>query len=66
VQNNCGIALLPESSFDYTSQLGISKTTLHGALSRSVGMFTPRDLPPKALVQLALSELLALEKDRIV
>lgn len=65
VQNNCGIALLPESSFDHTSQLGISKTKLHGALSRSIGMFTPRDLPPKELVQLALSELLALGKDGI-
>ncbi len=65
VQSNCGIALLPESSFDHTSQLGISKTKLHGALSRSVGMFTPKDLPPKELVQLALSELLTLGKDRI-
>lgn len=64
VQNNFGIALLPESSFDHTSQLGISKTKLDGALSRSVGMFTPRDCPQKELVQLALSELVALGKDR--
>lgn len=64
VQSNCGIALLPESSFDHTLQIGISKTTLHGAPSRSIGIFTPKDLPQKVLVQLASSELLALGKDR--
>lgn len=65
VQGNCGVALLPESSFDHTSQLGIRKTKLRGALSRSVGMFTPKDVPQKDLVQRALTELLALGNETL-
>ncbi|KAG0925940.1 hypothetical protein G6F31_018566 [Rhizopus arrhizus] len=57
VQANCGVALLPESSFDHTAHRGVAKTRLHGALSRSVGMFIRRECRPSLLVRQTLDEL---------
>jgi DNA-binding transcriptional LysR family regulator len=57
VQANCGIALLPESSFDHTAHRGVAKSRLHGALSRSVGMFIRRECRPSLLVRQTLDEL---------
>ncbi|WP_144635666.1 LysR family transcriptional regulator [Bordetella genomosp. 13] len=57
VQNDCGIALLPESSIDSASQHGVCKTMLRGALTRSVGMYVRREFQPSRLVRQALDEL---------
>jgi len=64
VQANCGIALLPESSLHHASQPGISRTRLHGALSRSVGMFIRREYKPTRLVRQTLDELRKLGRGR--
>lgn len=64
VQADCGIALLPESSFDHTVHRGVAKTRMQGALSRSVGMFIRRECRPSRLVRQTLDELRRLGKDR--
>ncbi|CAM4044097.1 LysR family transcriptional regulator [Bordetella muralis] len=64
VQNNCGVALLPESSLDNITQRGVCKTRLHGALTRSVGMYVRREEPPSRLVCLIVEELRRLGRER--
>ncbi|MET0187114.1 MAG: LysR family transcriptional regulator [Achromobacter sp.] len=64
VQNDCGIALLPESSLDQTVHHGVAKTYLQGALRRSVGMFVRRDYRATRLAQHTLDELRRLGRDR--
>lgn len=64
VQADCGIALLPESSFDHTVHRGVAKTRLQGAPSRSVGMFIRRECRPSKLVRHTLDALRRLGKDR--
>jgi DNA-binding transcriptional LysR family regulator len=64
VQNDCGIALLPESSLDQTVHHGVAKTYLQGALRRSVGMFVRRDYRATRLAQQTLDELRRLGRDR--
>ncbi|MYZ45551.1 LysR family transcriptional regulator [Schauerella aestuarii] len=64
VQNDCGIALLPESSLDQTVHHGVAKTYLQGALTRSVGMFIRREYRASKLAQQTLDELRRLGRDR--
>ncbi|WP_313622945.1 LysR family transcriptional regulator [Achromobacter sp.] len=64
VQDDCGVALLPESSLDQAVHHGIAKTRLQGAPTRSVGMFIRREYRPSKLARLALDELRRLGRDR--
>lgn len=64
VQDDCGVALLPESSLDQAVHHGVAKTRLLGAPTRSVGMFIRREYRPSRLARLALDELRRLGRDR--
>lgn len=64
VQDDCGVALLPESSLDRAVHHGVAKTRLTGAPTRSVGMFTRREYRPSRLARQALDELRRLGKGR--
>ncbi|WP_313459006.1 LysR family transcriptional regulator [Achromobacter sp.] len=64
VQHNCGIALLPESSLDNSTQRGVRKSRLHGAIFRSVGVYVRQGDLRSPLLRLVLSELRLLSRAR--